>query len=56
MPLGPITGEQLKEVARLAEAYGTGEIRITPDQNVIIRMNMAARFTALGRVLEPLPP
>src|SRR5206468_629020 len=29
-------GDQLKEVARLAEAYGTGEVRLTPDQNVII--------------------
>src|SRR5713226_136221 len=36
VPVGRITGDQLKEVARLAEAYGTGEVRLTPDQNVII--------------------
>src|SRR5713226_8520166 len=36
VPVGRITGDQLKEVARLAEAYGTGDVRLTPDQNVII--------------------
>src|SRR5216684_2773933 len=36
VPVGRITGDQLKEVARLAEVYGTGEVRLTPDQNVII--------------------
>ena len=36
VPVGRITGDQLKEVARLSEAYGTGEVRITPDQNVIV--------------------
>jgi ferredoxin-nitrite reductase len=36
VPVGRITGDQLKEVARLAEAYGTGEVRLTPDQNLIV--------------------
>src|SRR3989475_8036854 len=36
VPVGRITGDQLTEVARLAEAYGTGDVRLTPDQNVII--------------------
>src|SRR3989454_507698 len=36
VPVGRIVGDQLKEIARLAEAYGTGEVRLTPDQNVII--------------------
>jgi ferredoxin-nitrite reductase len=36
VPVGRITGDQVLEVARLAEAYGTGEVRLTPDQNVII--------------------
>src|SRR2546425_13349108 len=31
-----IVGDQLKELARLAEAYAPGEVRLTPDQNVII--------------------
>lgn len=34
--VGRITGDQLFEVARVAEVYGTGEVRLTPDQNVII--------------------
>jgi ferredoxin-nitrite reductase len=36
IPAGRITAEQLFEVARLAEAYGSGEIRITVGQNLII--------------------
>ncbi len=35
-PVGRLTADQLDEVARLAEAYGTGEVRLTPGQNVII--------------------
>src|SRR5262249_18579072 len=31
IPVGRITSDQLKEVARLADAYGTGEVRLTPD-------------------------
>ena len=34
--VGRITGDQLAEVARLAEGYGTGEVRLTVDQNVIV--------------------
>ena len=36
VPVGRITGDQLEEVARLAEAYGTGDVRLTPDQNIVI--------------------
>jgi ferredoxin-nitrite reductase len=36
VPVGRLTGDQLFEVARLAETYGTGEVRLTADQNVII--------------------
>jgi ferredoxin-nitrite reductase len=36
VPVGRITGDQLVEVARLASSYGTGEVRLTPDQNVMI--------------------
>src|SRR5207245_4572121 len=35
VPVGRITGDQLAEVARLAEGYGTGEVRLTVDQNLI---------------------
>jgi len=36
VPVGRITGDQLGELARLASGYGSGEIRLTPDQNVIV--------------------
>ena len=36
VPVGRITSEQLSEVARLAETYGSGDIRITVGQNLII--------------------
>jgi ferredoxin-nitrite reductase len=36
VPVGRLTGDQLMELARLAERYGTGDLRLTPDQNVII--------------------
>jgi ferredoxin-nitrite reductase len=35
-PVGRLTGEQLLELARLAEHYGRGELRFTPLQNVIL--------------------
>jgi ferredoxin-nitrite reductase len=35
-PVGRLTADQLDEVARLSEAYGTGEVRLTPGQNLII--------------------
>jgi ferredoxin-nitrite reductase len=36
VPVGRLDSEQLLEVCRLAECYGTGEIRLTPGQNLII--------------------
>jgi len=36
VPVGRVRGDQLQEVAQLAEAYGTGEVRLTTDQNLII--------------------
>lgn len=36
VPVGRIATVQISEVARLAEAYGSGEIRITTGQNLII--------------------
>lgn len=35
-PVGRLTADQLDEVARLSEAYGMGEVRLTPGQNLII--------------------
>ena len=36
VPVGRLTDAQLFEVCQLAERYGTGEVRLTPGQNVII--------------------
>jgi ferredoxin-nitrite reductase len=36
VPVGRITGRQMKDLARLAEEYGAGELRLTTDQNVLI--------------------
>lgn len=36
VPVGRITSDQLVEIARLADVYGDGQIRLTPGQNVII--------------------
>lgn len=52
VPVGRVTGTQLKELARLAEMYGHAEIRLTPDQNVIIPHVSRDRLASLLR--EPL--
>jgi ferredoxin-nitrite reductase len=36
VPVGRITAEQLFDVARLADSYGTGDVRLTPAQNLVI--------------------
>ena len=36
VPAGRISCEQLLEVARIADAYGDGQVRLTPGQNLII--------------------
>jgi ferredoxin-nitrite reductase len=51
-PVGRISGDQLAELARLAETYGHGELRLTPTQNVLVPYIPDAR---LGDFLtEPL--
>jgi ferredoxin-nitrite reductase len=52
VPVGRVTGDQLHELARLSEAYGTGEARLTPDQNVIVPHVTDARLGNL--TTEPL--
>jgi len=52
VPVGRITGDQLHELARVSEQYGTGEVRLTVDQNVIIPHVPDARLGNL--TAEPL--
>jgi len=49
---GRLTSEHLSELARLADAYGNGEVRLTTGQNAILANVPAARLAALER--EPL--
>jgi len=52
VPTGRVKAEQLAEVARLAEAYGSGEIRFTAEQNFILPHINDAKLGALAE--EPL--
>jgi ferredoxin-nitrite reductase len=52
VPVGRVTAEQLDELARLAEEYGAGELRLTVDQNVVIPHVTDARLDRL--LAEPL--
>ncbi|MBI2016665.1 MAG: ferredoxin--nitrite reductase, partial [Candidatus Rokubacteria bacterium] len=51
-PVGRVTGDQLLELARLAERYGRGEVRFTPAQNVLLPHVPDARLGDLTQ--EPL--
>jgi sulfite reductase (NADPH) hemoprotein beta-component len=37
VPLGDLTGEQLRLLADLSSSYGDGIVRVTPDQDLVIR-------------------
>lgn len=52
VPVGRITAAQLHEVARLATAYGSGEVRLTTGQNLIIPNVADHRLAVLTN--EPL--
>lgn len=52
VPVGRIQGVQMKELARLADEYGEGELRLTGDQNVLIPHVREERVAAL--LAEPL--
>ena len=51
-PVGRLTGDQLRELARLSERYGRGEVRFTPTQNALIPHVPDGRVRAL--LDEPL--
>ncbi|MEK6684235.1 MAG: FAD-dependent oxidoreductase [Nitrospirota bacterium] len=52
VPVGRITAEQMAEAARLSEEYGTGEIRLTNGQNLILP-NIPDRL--LGKLIQGEP-
>jgi len=51
LPLGDLTGEQLRVLADLAAAYGDGTVRTTVDQNLLLRWVRKADLRALYRRL-----
>ncbi len=51
VPLGDLTSEQLEVLADLAAAYGDGTVRVTVDQNVLLRWVPDAQVDALYRAL-----
>jgi sulfite reductase (NADPH) hemoprotein beta-component len=51
LTLGDFTGEQMRILGDLAGAYGDGAVRITPDQNLVLRWVPADRLEALYRGL-----
>jgi ferredoxin-nitrite reductase len=57
VPVGRITTKQMREVAKLAEVYGSGDIRISVQQNVIITGVPESRIGALTEepILRELP-
>ena len=52
VPVGRVTGDDLIEFGRLAKAYGSAELRLTVQQNVLIPNVPARRVPAL--LAEPL--
>ncbi len=57
VPGGRITAAQLAEVARLAETYGSGEVRFTTEQNLLIPnvADAALRELTAEPLLQELP-
>jgi len=51
LPLGDISGGQLRALALLAQSFGDGLVRTTPEQNVMFRWVRADEIPALYRLL-----
>jgi sulfite reductase beta subunit-like hemoprotein len=51
LPLGDITGEQLRKVAQAARDFGNGEVRTTNTQNLVLRWVPEGKLVALHRAL-----
>jgi sulfite reductase (NADPH) hemoprotein beta-component len=51
LPLGDLTAGQLRVLALLAESYGDGLVRTTPEQNVMVRWVRSGQLPALYRRL-----
>jgi len=52
--LGDITSSQMRSLAELAVQFGEGEVRLTNEQNIVLRFVPNARLTALYRELAAI--
>jgi sulfite reductase (NADPH) hemoprotein beta-component len=52
LPLGDLTGAQMRVLADLALAYGDGTVRVTPDQDLMLRWIRTADVRELHRRLD----
>jgi sulfite reductase (NADPH) hemoprotein beta-component len=52
VPLGDLTGEQMRVVGELARAYGDGTVRVTVDQNFVFRWVSVGDLRELYRRLS----
>lgn len=52
LPLGDITAEQLRHVARLCQLHGNGEVRTTNTQNIVMRWVPEGSLYALFKELS----
>ncbi|HEU4611452.1 MAG TPA: nitrite/sulfite reductase [Kofleriaceae bacterium] len=51
LPLGDLTTAQFRALAQLCQQFGEGEVRMTNDQNIVLRWVPNARLPALHREL-----
>jgi sulfite reductase (NADPH) hemoprotein beta-component len=54
VPLGDLSSEQLEAVAELAAAFGDGTVRVTVDQNLLLRWVPDAQVDALYRAFAAI--
>lgn len=50
--LGDITSDQLRALATIASEYGEGEVRLTNEQNIVLRWIPTARLGQIHRALQ----
>src|SRR5207248_6069204 len=51
VPLGDLTSDQMRVLGELARAYGDGTVRVTPDQDLVLRWVNACDVRQLYRRL-----
>src|SRR5258706_317565 len=56
VPLGDLTSEQMRVLGELARAFGDGTVRVTPDQDLVIRWVNACDVRQLYRRLAAKGP